>query len=238
MNYMRGFQFIKDREKWLQNILLGAVCVLIPIIGAIVFVGYLFEVIEELHRDPNHKNYGDFDFNRFTDYLGRGIWPWLASLIFGFVIAIPLLIITIVIMVIGVIIGQNAPWLFWLLFIFATFFVTIGITVLSVIVWGPTLHAGLTKEFQFGPMMAFGKDFFVRMKKEMLMTALVLLGCSLVAAIPEAITCGLAAYFILPVLLFAEHHWMFQMYELYLQRGGTPITTAETVPTVSEAPPP
>jgi hypothetical protein len=232
MNYMRGFQFIKDREKWLQNILLGAVCTLIPVIGAIVFIGYLFEVIENLHRDPNHKDYPDFDFNRFTEYLGRGIWPWLAGLIFGIAIVIPLVVVSIGAVVAAVIISRGEPGVIVGVEIIAALFIAIMGSVLSVFIWGPALHAGLTKEFQFGPMIAFGKDFFSRMKKEMVITGLVLLGCSLLAVIPEMITCGLAAYVIVPVLLFAEHHWMFQMYQLYLQRGGTPITPASPEPTV------
>jgi hypothetical protein len=238
MNYMRGFQFIRDREKWLTNVLLGAVCLLIPIIGQIVFVGYMFDVIEALHNDPEHKNYPDFDFNRFTEYLGRGIWPWLTEFLFGLIISIPLTIVGVVIMIAGVALAKGEPWGILVGYAFM-FLVVIPLSIfLSIAVWGPELHAGMSRQFQFGPMIEFGKAFFSKMKKEMLITALVLVGAFLVAMILVVITCYVAAFFVGPVFMYAKHHWLFQMYELYLQRGGTPITTAESVPTVGEAPPP
>jgi hypothetical protein len=230
MNYMRGFQFIKDRPNWMQNVLLGAVCMLIPIIGQIVFVGYMFEVIDALHKDPEHKDYPDFDFNRFTEYLGRGIWPWLAEFLFGLIIAIPLTIIGAVIMI-GFFAIAREPWAILVGELLA-FLVIIPLAVLlGVFVWGPEFHAGMTRQFQFGPMIEFGKAFFRLMKKEMMMTALFLVGATFVAMILVIVTCYIAAFFVGPVFMYAKHHWLFQMYELYLQRGGTPLSSAEPAPT-------
>ncbi|HEV3145540.1 MAG TPA: DUF4013 domain-containing protein [Gemmataceae bacterium] len=234
---MRGFQYIREREKWVTNVLLGAVCLLIPIIGQIVFVGYLFDVIDALHKDPEHRNYPDFDFNRFTEYLGRGIWPWLAQFLFGLIIAIPLSIVGMVIMFACVAISKGQPWgvLIGECFMFLVI-VPLAI-LLSIVVWGPEFHAGMSRQFQFSPMIEFGKGFFSRLKKEMFISALVLVGCSFVIVILSIITCGIGAFFASPVLYFAKYHWLYQMYELYLQRGGTPITPVEPVPTVGEAPP-
>ena len=38
---------------------------------------------EDLDRDPRLEEYPNFDFNRFIDYLTRGIWPFLMQLIVG-----------------------------------------------------------------------------------------------------------------------------------------------------------
>ncbi|HLW65266.1 MAG TPA: DUF4013 domain-containing protein [Gemmataceae bacterium] len=237
MNYMRGFQFIRDREKWLTNVLLGAVCLLIPVVGQIVFVGYLFDVIEALHKDPEHKNYPDFDFGRFSDYLGRGIWPWLAEFLFGLIIAIPLMIIFMVIMVGAMALSKGEPWGILIAYAFL-FLVGVPLSIfLGVVVWGPEFQAGMTRQFQLGPMIDFGKRFFRLMKKEMFVSALVLVGATFVAMILVVVTCYVAAFFVGPVFMYAKHHWLFQMYELYLQRGGTPITSSEPAPTAPTAEP-
>jgi len=231
MNYMRGFQYIREREKWVTNVLLGAVCLLIPIIGQIVFVGYMFDVIEALHKDPEHKNYPDFDFNRFTDFLSRGIWPWLAEFLFGLIISIPLAIVGMIIMVAGMAASKGEPWGIAIGYGFM-FLVIVPLSILlSVVIWGPEFQAGMTRQFQFNQMIEFGKGFFRLLKKEMIITALVLVGCYILAMIVTVVTCYVGAFIVGPVLLYAKYHWLWQMYELYLQRGGTPITVAQPAPT-------
>jgi len=231
MNYMRGFQYIREREKWVTNVLLGAVCLLIPIIGQIVFVGYLFDVIEALHKDPEHKNYPDFDFNRFTEFLSRGIWPWLAEFLFGLIISIPLTIVGIVIMVASMAAAKGEPWGILIGYGFM-FLVVIPLSILlSVAIWGPEFHAGMTRQFQFSQMIEFGKGFFRLLKKEMIITALVLVGCYILAMIVTVVTCYLGAFIVGPALMYAKYHWLFQMYELYLERGGTPISSTQPAPT-------
>ena len=56
------------------------------------------------HRDPlpaRGARYPDFDLNRFGDYLGRSIWPFLVNL----VIAIPLIIVIYVVIIIVVLLA-------------------------------------------------------------------------------------------------------------------------------------
>ena len=49
----------------------------------IVLLGYLFEIIEFKHRHGDDEPYADFDFNRFVEYLKRGLWPFLCALVIG-----------------------------------------------------------------------------------------------------------------------------------------------------------
>src|SRR5205823_5265457 len=80
-------------------VLFCALCCLIPVIGPILMLGYLFEIIDSLLRSPA-KPYPDFDFNRFGDYLLRGVWPFLVELIVSFVL-VPVLLIPFVAALIG-----------------------------------------------------------------------------------------------------------------------------------------
>jgi len=231
MNYMRGFKYIRDREKWVTNVLLGTVCLLIPVIGQIVFTGYMFEVVESLLKDPERKKYPDFDFNRFTEFLSRGVWPWLAQFLFGLIISIPLTILGMVVLFASIAVAHGKPWGIIVGELFMFLVIVPLSMLLSVVIWGPEFHAGMTKQFQFGPMIEFGKSFFSKLKREMIITGLVLVGFIFVAMILMIVTCYIAAFFIGPVFMYAKYHWLLQMYELYLQRGGKPITPSDAVPT-------
>lgn len=75
VQYLRSFGFVFRSPKWGMNLLLGSVCMFIPTIGQILLFGYLYEIVESLHRG-RRDGYPDFDFKRFTPYLnaacGRG----------------------------------------------------------------------------------------------------------------------------------------------------------------------
>jgi hypothetical protein len=85
----------------------GGLSMLVPI----VFSSYLFEVIDALQRDPEHKDYPDFDSNRLMEYLTRGDWPFLMQLVLSFNIGLPLGLIMGVLMAVGIPLGakSNSP---------------------------------------------------------------------------------------------------------------------------------
>ncbi|HVT82472.1 MAG TPA: DUF4013 domain-containing protein [Phycisphaerae bacterium] len=68
-----------------------ALCFFIPVIGGLVAQGYLITVekrlIENLDSDAPK-----FNFSRFSDYLMKGVWPFLLGLILSVVI-IPLVMV-------------------------------------------------------------------------------------------------------------------------------------------------
>ncbi len=228
MQYMRSLQFITDREKWKSNILMCAVCLLIPAVGAIVVSGYLFEVIESLKRDPEHKDYADFDFNRFMDYLMRGLWPFLMRLVVGLIIFLPLGLIAGILMVIGgaIAASANAPALL-LVFQLLLFVVIIVVSIVStLVIWPAEIQAGLGREFNFSRAVAFVKDFNKRVLKEMLLSVLFLVAVEFVAEFVGVLACCIGIYFTLAAAVMARHHLFFQLYMLYLERGGTPIIAA------------
>ena len=63
-----------------MNLLAGAACQFVPVLGPIVFTGYAFELIEKLPRNGD-RDYPGFDLNRLGPYLLRGLWPLIAQLI-------------------------------------------------------------------------------------------------------------------------------------------------------------
>jgi hypothetical protein len=236
MNFMRGFQYIQDRKDWLKNLLVGAVCMLIPALGQIIYTGYLFEVIDALHADPEHKGYPDFDFNRFSEYLARGVWPWLVEVLLALVTVIPMVAIFIGLMILMVAVFQHPLAVLGAVGIFVLILVPLAL-ILNPLTWGALLQTGITGEFQPGAIWNFNRDFVRRLRNECFKAGLVFALCNLVLVIASIITFGLAAYVLSPVLAMAQHHWMFQMYELYLQRGGSPIGPGVRPRAPSDEPP-
>ena len=226
MQYQRAYQFILDSKNWFMNVLMGVVCGLIPILGDIVFHGYLFEIIDALHEDPDHRDYPDFDFNRFMAYLMRGLWPFLAQLIFGLVVALPLVLLAEIPLFVGIFAFRQTPAL--IVACVGLFVVLIlGLSAVLTIVEMPLiLHAGLARELRFKEMLAFARDFVKRMWKEELFVVLFMMVTGMALSLVGMCAFFVGFYFAVVAINMAFHHLLFQMYELYLKRGGSPIRRA------------
>src|SRR5262245_3305784 len=78
IEYKRMYSYVFENPNWVTNVLLVGVCFLsgtvIPVIGPLLVTGYQCEVVLGLLASRGAR-YPDFDFNRFTDYLLRGLWP-------------------------------------------------------------------------------------------------------------------------------------------------------------------
>jgi len=98
IDYMGGFSLAMQSPNWLPNTCLCGLVALIPIVGQMVGLGYAFEIAESLHRSHG-KTYPDFNFNRFGDYLARGVGPFLAQFLAGLVCSLPMIPIYIAIFV-------------------------------------------------------------------------------------------------------------------------------------------
>lgn len=227
MQYMRSYQFIMDKANWFMNILMGVVCSFIPIIGSIVFDGYMFEMIESLHRDPEHKEYADFDFNRFTKYLSRGIWPFLVNFVLGMIIALPLVIIGVIIMVVLMAATKGAPAAFVAGELIIVLMALVASVLVAIVGWPAMLYAGLSGEFNLSRMKAFVTDFLKRVKKELILSILFVFGTGLALSFVGMCALFVGIYFVAIAINMAMHHLLFQLYELYLERGGQPILSEE-----------
>lgn len=97
-----AFKDLFATEKKWMTILGLAVSMLIPIVGPMVAIGYLFR---RFFRVRNGKPTEDFDFNLFGDYLKGGLWPVLASMVAA-LIFIPLVIVAMVLMMAGPALAQ------------------------------------------------------------------------------------------------------------------------------------
>lgn len=219
MQYLKPFTyFVSKKPGGWTNLLYGAVCVLIPIVGAIVLLGYRAEIAEDLDRDPKLEEYPNFDFNRFVDYLSRGIWPFLMELIVG----AGSMALVVVIAVIGFVAysATQEPVVG-----FAVFgALLIPVSLLSMLVlWPLELHTQLSGKFEFGRAFAFMTRWLKRVWGQALLAALAHFFLSPLVILLGYIACFVGVYPAVVILGMAQQHLVAQLYRLYLDEGGEPI---------------
>jgi hypothetical protein len=256
MDYLGSYRFVFSNRNWAMNLLFAVLCSLIPAIGPIVLMGYFFEVIEYLIRrrqsakmldnppeaiseqvldalpvdsPPHSEAYPDFTFERFSEYLTRGIWPFLVQMIVGLVLGVASAFLWIVGMALvgaasaG---GSDVLPLMFMGVIFVFYFVlAIALGILTVPLY---LRAGLSGDFASAFSMDFYRDFLKRIGKEVVLSQLFLTVSSTLVFGLGALVCCVGIYPALALAMFARHHLDYQLYELYLERGGMPIERKQT----------
>jgi Protein of unknown function (DUF4013) len=225
MKYVHAYRYLFESPNWLMNLLATSICQLVPILGRMVLMGYTFEIIEALHRKRDAR-YPDFDTNRLIDYLKRGVWPFIVELIVG-VLLTPIIMLLYSCVFAGIFItpekGRGAVAFLLLAVFYLAIFV---VSVLIVLVLLPlSLRAGLTQDFGQTFSMPFVKDFIKRVWLEMILQQLFLLATSFVLAMAGLALFCVGVYAAAGLIAFAQYHLLYQLYELYLERGGTPIPT-------------
>jgi len=240
---MRSFKFVFENPNWLVNALLSFLCQIvagfIPIVPQMILMGYQFEVIDNL-LETRGTRYPDLNLNRIGDYLGRGVWPFLAMFVVG--IAWSLVFVPFVLISVGCIAGvagaagQDAGTILATIGIVLAVAIGLVLIVLMMLVVTPaTLRGGLTQDFGASFDFAWINDFVRKMWVEVLLSTLFLVFASLVAI---ACTCGLGYFIVVPLVPFVQAHFWYQFYVLYLARGGTPVPVKKvTMPTNAITPP-
>ncbi|MGY8769159.1 MAG: DUF4013 domain-containing protein [Pirellulales bacterium] len=190
----------------------------IPIVGGIVLLGYHYEVIAVL-ASGRGRPYPEFDFGRFGEYLVRGVWVFLVSLCAGLLI-IPLylcfLVLGAVAGSIDATLGGVAMIIFFFVLMVVYFCGMLGMIPL-------TLRAGFTKNFGESFDFAFIKDFVSKMwLEEFLCMLFIGISSWFVMMAGMAMFC-IGMYPAIALVGMAYTHLQFQLYQVYLSRGGQPI---------------
>lgn len=233
MDYFGGFAMIHRNPDWFVNTLLMFVCAIIPVIGGIVLHGYVYETIEILHRTGGNY-YPRFDFNRFVDYLLRGVGPFLIGLVLGAVLGMVMLLGYVVIIATALAAGAAAEKgndaagaaagmsilgavavVGLLLFVvsFAISFLTMPLSLRG------GVSSDIGQSFNFG----WAIDFIKKTWLEMLLVFLFQVAVGLIMEVVILATCFLGILVAIGYVLLISAWLQFQLYRVYLSRGGEPI---------------
>jgi hypothetical protein len=258
MRYWQSYRFVFYSPNWLTNLLLGGVCLLIPWIGQIVMIGYLFEVIDVLLRrrqlergrassypadefservldalpvndDAALRPYPDFAFHRFSEYLTRGIWPFLVRLIVNMVVGVLAGFLLIVGMLFAgfAAAATQSPLLFLMIYGLFWIFFSLALMAAAILTTPLYLRSGLRGDLVSAFSMAFYRDFLKRVGMEVVLTQLFLAATGAVLSIGGVLMCYIGLFPVWVLTMYAQHHLDYQLYELYLERGGMPVPRKE-----------
>lgn len=249
LQYLHSYSFFFENPNWLVNWLLTSVCSIIPIVGPIVMAGYQFDLIEAMHRDVKRSGtYPDFDFNRFGEYLSRGIWKFLVGMLTQMLL-MPVYVVLYMVSVfsifgIGAAFSSNSNNSGAAMGIAAAIIVPICMLIvlalvmaLRMITMPVVLKASLSGDANGLFDFRFATDFIRRTWREMLLEMVWMFVTTPVIALLGYAMCifGAIPAFVLVQMADAQTNW--QLYEIYLVRGGEPITlkVAKPAPVVMVA---
>ncbi|PHS18343.1 MAG: hypothetical protein COA78_02430 [Blastopirellula sp.] len=226
IDYFYAYNFVFESQNWVTTLLLSTLTMIIPLVGGIVLIGYHYEVIAVLAMGRG-RPYPDYDFGRFGEYLTRGVWVFLVSLCAGLLVQV--IIAPLVIcgwLMIGIAVSIDPVLGIIGMFFFILLMIACSI-IPSFIMTPLTLRAGLTKNFGEAFDFAFVKDFVSKMWVEQILVALFMSISSLFVVLAGGIMFCVGMYPALVLVMMAYTHIQFQLYQVYLSRGGVPIRIAQ-----------
>ena len=236
MQYLYTFQFITESPGWMTNVLVCGLAMFVPVVGPLVVVGWLFTVVEYLHRRAGPA-YPDFDFDKLGEYLGRGVWPFIVQLIVQAVMMPVMMVLIYAPMICAGIMGAAMEEaggdgaVIGLCMATGMFLMFGGVILFSVlagmIITPMSLAAGLAQEIGPAFKVDFIKDFVGKMWKEMLLGFLFFMLASQVLSMVGLLLFCVGIIPVAAAVGMAYHHMLYQYYEIYLARGGKPIPLKE-----------
>lgn len=232
MRYFRAYSFLFQSPNWATNLLFLSLCLLIPILGQIVMAGYLFQVLEQMHRRGRDDEVPNFDFSHFLEYLLRGIWPFLADFVLGLVFTVPYLIGYVGILLLWVGVDQQvvSQELAIAVTIVAAAVILILLFLMVILRYPIVLRCGLQQDFAPGFSFRYVSNFMGLVGGKVLLSLLFLMVSGLVVLSAGLMLCCVGILPATALITAAQYHLFYQLYELYLQRGGEPIPLKPTTP--------
>ena len=239
LEYFRSYQQSVQGPNWFINLLWGMLAFfssgVIPMVGPMVWTGYLYECIEVLLLSRG-RVFPDFDVNRFGDYLARGVWPFLTQLAIWMSLAVSYVLLYVFMVLVALAtsaIGEEHVGVALAVGGMLYAFCVAAVIILPMILLAPLmLRLGLTQDLAIGLNFRWWGDFLRRTWLETTISTLfVLLTGALLTTLGTALLC-IGSYLAWAWVTMASTHLAWQLYELYLARGGenVPLKPRWTAP--------
>lgn len=218
VDYMQAYTYIFENPNWVMNVLILALLVIVPILGAIVMYGYVFEVIAVLAY--GRARYPDFSFDRLGPYLLRGLWVILTMFIFQMVVVLAYGLLVAAAGVAGAALGEGAGAAMFLL----ALLIYMVLLIAMAFIWVPAvIRVGLSNELSEAFKFDWIKDFVSKMWVEQLLAGLFLMVSAMLLSMVGFFALCVGVLFASALVSMAFAHLNFQLYQVYLSRGGQPV---------------
>ncbi|MEO8497678.1 MAG: DUF4013 domain-containing protein [Planctomycetota bacterium] len=236
IEYLRSFHYVFENPNWMTNVLFVGLCILsagvVPVVGQLVVQGYQFSIIEALHLRPGAR-YPDFDMNKLLDYLLRGFWIFLVSLVLGLAM-LPVVagiggLFVAVIIAAGAAVGEDGFAIAIMVAGPILFLVLMALGLAMNVIFVPfMLRAGLTQDFGASFDFGFAKQFIGNTWKEIILVALFSMAAGLLLSLAGLAMLCVGVFFTSSIAMLMHAHLTFQLYQLHLARGGDVISLPAT----------
>lgn len=244
MNYIDSIGDAFKSPKWLPNLLLAAVCILIPVVGPIALMGWHIGALFGRRDHGDFVNYPEFDFAKLGTYLGRGVWPFLVNLVAS-LIMIPVMWVILFAFIASsgalassVHGGQHAELHGGIATASLVGMMLSGVVfglAFSLLLKPLTIAAAITQDFGAAFNFQFIKAFMARTWVEIILSTLFTCLAALVLMLAGALVLCLGMYVSVGLVTFMQWHLDRQLYDLHLARGGPSLPVN---PKLSDSPPP
>jgi hypothetical protein len=217
MHYQRAYQFVFQNPQWPLNLVVGSACLVLPVVGWGMFLGYLLEVMDNLRQSD--RDYPSFDIDRVGHYLTRGLVPTLVQLVL-FAPVFLLAGIGVVALATSSEPGRGPSHAARLLASLLPPAIVVVTLLLSFLVLPWLLYLGVGAQRSVASGWRFAQGFLKLVWLEALLAQGFVIVTGLALFFLGLLPCGLGSPPALALAGFAQFHLLGQLYALYLQRGG------------------
>jgi hypothetical protein len=226
IEYFTALRFPRSRPDWVKNTLISCLFLLIPVLNQLIVFGYAYEITEYLHRGLG-PGYPQFDLKRFGAYVQRGVWPFIIAFIVQTILQ-PVMQVLLQGTMFGTMAAFDAseetgtivaaiviPLVIVLLIAL--------ITLLTLFLTPLLMRAGLSQDFVQAFKFRWIVDFVKRMWVETILVNIFVIMTNIIALSLGCLAFCIGFFFMGMYMAIAGAHLNYQLYELYLARGGEPI---------------
>ena len=207
---------------WIMNLLWMFVCQLasVIIVGSLVTFGYQAEVAES-RSGGRSENWPDFNPDRFIDYLMRGLWPFLWSIIW----TLPLILFIGVPVVITVALSEfllrSNNDVLGIIVIITGGLVSVAAYCLSMLaMMASILHAGLGNDFQKGADIKWIGSYISKMGLTTIAVGIVFVLVTMVVNTAGILLFCVGIIAATPLMNLMAADLVSQLHDIFVSRGG------------------
>jgi len=236
LQYLRAYSFLFERSGGWRDVTWLSLWLLAPVIGQLIVIGYAYNAVAVLCRDraiPAPR----FSSAHTDGYLHRGASPWGFSAMYATVVfPITFVAIYVIMMVVGLTFlfafsgGSGSTTTLWIVSIVALLLILALLSLcffLLAMLSPMSLRSALAQQFGNGFYLRWVWDFFRRVWFELFLSLIFwIVSGALVVIVGSVLTLGIGAPVSIALVHLAGVHLNYQLYLLYLQRGGSPIPMA------------
>ena len=226
LSAIEALKFPFQGDSWMSNLFIAFVFQMIPILGQIALLGWHAEIMHRLHRgDP--QPVPKLDFSDMMHYFSKGVPAFLGGLVIGLPFG---MLIGMVMGVGGVVVGAVAasmrvrgPEVIFAVYGLAGLVMLVMSPIMAIAGNAVTTRAEYTEDG--GKALEFGKLWDYAGKTWML-SIVGWLGTSFFGSFvifAGMLVCFIGIYPAVVAVTLARVHMRWQIYEVYLSRGGEPI---------------